>query len=371
MRSHFKHEIQFVKYRKVLFGISIAMVALALVGLLARGLNFGIDFLGGTQVTFNETGDVAISQMRDALNAEGATDAVVQTTVSGDSSGFMVRTGETDPVVANEVASAVAASLGLDEGSYSSKTIGPNWGGDVTRAMVVAFFVVIALIVLFVSVRYELKMALMGVLSLVQVLVIVAGVYAWTQFEVTPNVVAALLTIMGYCLYDTVVVFHRVNENIRTLKDGVHRTALQITNWSENQVIVRSINTALTSVVPVVAMLVFGGETLRGFAFAMTVGLVLGAYSSIAVAAPAYALWKGREPEWRAAEQKYGEAALLAAKSQAAAPAGAAGPAPAGPDEPAAPAGTPAAAGAKPGARSPEPGEPRPRKAKVKKNKVV
>ena len=370
MRSHFKHEIQFVKYRKVLFAISIAMVVIALVGLLARGLNFGIDFLGGTQVTFNETGDVTISQMRDALNEQGVTDAVVQTTVSGDSNGFMVRTGETDPVVANEVASAVASSLGLDDGSYSSKTIGPNWGGDVTRAMVIAFFVVIALIVIFVSVRYELKMALMGVLSLVQVLVIVAGIYAWTQFEVTPNVVAALLTIMGYCLYDTVVVFHRVNENIRTLKDGVHRTALQITNWSENQVIVRSINTALTSVVPVVAMLVFGGETLRGFAFAMTVGLVLGAYSSIAVAAPAYALWKGREPEWRAAEQKYGEAAQLAAKSQAAAPAQPAvadGDAPAG-DSAASPA---TAASAKSGARPGEQAEPRPRKAKVKKNKVV
>ena len=136
-----------------------------------------------------------------------------------------------------------------------------------------------------------------------------AGIYAWTAFEVTPNVVAALLTIMGYCLYDTVVVFNRVNENIRNLKDGVHRTALQITNWSENQVIVRSINTALTSIVPVLAMLIFGGDTLKGFAFAMVVGLVLGAYSSIAIAAPAYALWKGREPEWREAERRYGEGA--------------------------------------------------------------
>lgn len=325
MRSHFSHEIQFVKHRKVLFSISAVLVVLALVGLLVRGLNFGIDFLGGTQVTFDAAGEVTIGQMRDAFAVAGAPDAVVQTASStGDEAGFMVRTGETDPVVANGVAAQVADALGLAADSYSIKTIGPNWGADVTRSMAVAFAVVIVLIVLFVSVRYEVKMALMGVLSLVQVLVIVAGIYAWTQFEVTPNVVAALLTIMGYCLYDTVVVFNRVNENIHTLKDGVHRTALQITNWSENQVIVRSINTALTSVVPVLAMLVFGGETLKGFAFAMVVGLVLSAYSSIAIAAPAYALWKGREPEWQAAERKYGEKASLSPAAPAVEPADAA-----------------------------------------------
>lgn len=316
MRSHFNREIQFVKKRNVFFGVSAALVVLAIVGLLVRGLNFGIDFLGGTQVTFDGTGEVSIAQMRDAFTDAGYPDAVIQTTVSGEEPGFMVRTAETDPVAANAEADAVAAQLGLEQGSYSVKTIGPNWGSDVTRSMAVAFLVVIVLIALYVSVRYEFKMALMGVLSLVQVLVIVAGVYAWTQFEVTPNVVAALLTIMGYCLYDTVVVFNRVNENIRTLKDGVHRTALQITNWSVNQVLVRSINTVLTSVVPVTAMLVFGGETLKGFAFAMVVGLLLGACSSITIAAPAYALWKGREPEWAEAERRYGEnskAARLAA----------------------------------------------------------
>lgn len=309
MRSHFSREIQFVKYRNVLFAVSAVLVVLALVGLLVRGLNFGIEFLGGTQVTFNDASGVSISQMRDAFAEQGSSDAAVQTTETGGVSGFMVRTAETDPVRANAAAGEVASALGLPDNSYSVQTIGPNWGGDVTRSMLIAFVVVIALIAVYVSVRYELKMALMGILSLIQVLVIVAGVYAWTQFEVTPNVVAALLTIMGYCLYDTVVVFNRVNENIRNLKDGVHRTALQITNWSENQVIVRSINTALTSIVPVLAMLVFGGDTLKGFAFAMVVGLVLGAYSSIAIAAPAYALWKGREPQWREAEARYGEKA--------------------------------------------------------------
>ena len=361
MRSHFKREIGFVKHRNVFFAISIALVLLSVVGLAARGLNFGIDFLGGTQVTFSDTGEVAIADMRSAFSDAGASDAVVQTTTGTDGEpGFMVRTGETDPTAASATASQVAFALGLADDSYSIKTIGPNWGGDVTRSMAVAFVVVIALIVVFVSVRYELKMALMGVLSLIQVLVIVAGVYAWTQFEVTPNVVAALLTIMGYCLYDTVVVFNRVNENIRTLRDGVHRTALQITNWSENQVIVRSVNTALTSIVPVLAMLAFGGETLKGFAFAMAVGLALGAYSSITIAAPAYALWKTREPQWRAAEAKYGEKALAAA---AGAPVDSEAPA----AQQAAPDGADAAAApAQPKAQDPQPAK----KAKGAKRKV-
>lgn len=306
MRSHFKHEIQFVKHRNLFFTISVVLVVLAVAGLLIRGLNFGIEFLGGSQVTFNDATGVEQSVLRDAFADQGQPDAVIQTTSANDVAGFLVRTGETDPVQANAVASAVAESVGIADNTFSVTTIGPNWGGDVTRSMAIAFVVVIALIIVYVSIRYEVKMALMGVLSLAQVLVIVMGIYAWTQMEVNPNVVAALLTIMGYCLYDTVVVFNRVNENIRGLRDGKHRTAMQITNWSENQVFVRSLNTSITSVVPVFILLLFGGDTLKGFAFAMVSGLVLSTYSSLVLAAPAYALWKGREPEWREAEKRYG-----------------------------------------------------------------
>ncbi|MEE8715847.1 MAG: protein translocase subunit SecF [Coriobacteriales bacterium] len=315
MRSHFSHEIQFVKFRNVFFAISIVLVVLAIVGLLFRGVNLGIEFIGGTQVSFNDTGSISLSDMRQAFSDQGDRDATVQTSDSNGSAGFLVSTSETDPTAASALASAVAEQLGLSEDSYTVTTIGPNWGGNVTRGMVIAFFVVIALIVLFVSIRYELKMSLMAVVSLVQVLVIIAGVYAWTQYEITPNVVAALLTIMGFVLYDTVVVFNRVNENIRTYRDATHRTALQITNLAENQVVIRSINTTLTSLMPVVAMLIFGGETLKGFAFAMLIGLSFGAYSSIALAAPLYALWKTREPEWKRAEELYGEKAQARAKA--------------------------------------------------------
>ena len=357
MRSHFRREIQFIKHRRVLFAISAVLVVLSLVGLLVRGINLGIEFSGGTQVSFSGTGDITISQMRDAFAQAGDSAATVQTTQTGDAAGFLVRTSETDPSAANALATSVAGALALPDSSYQVTTIGPNWGSDVTRSSVLAFVVAIALIVVFVSVRYEFKMSLMAVVSLLHVMAIVVGVYAWSQLEVTPNVVAALLTIIGYCLYDTVVVFNRVDENIDTLHDGVHRTALQITNYSENQVIVRSLNTTLTSIVPVAAMLLFGGATLKGFALAMLVGLTLGAYSSIAIAAPLYALWKTREEKWARAEELYGEKAIAAGTV-------AAEPAPA--SDLASPEATPAA----PKPEAPKPAAPKPAKPKKKPGKV-
>jgi preprotein translocase subunit SecF len=125
---------------------------------------------------------------------------------------------------------------------------------------------------------------------------------------------AALLTIMGYSLYDTVVVFDRMNENAKTLHDGRHRTFHQIANYSINEVIMRTINTSISSLVPVIAMLVFGGSTLHDFAFAMAIGLILGSYSSIGIASPFLSMWKTREPKWAKLEKRYG-AGLVAVDS--------------------------------------------------------
>ncbi|MDR1082569.1 MAG: protein translocase subunit SecF, partial [Coriobacteriales bacterium] len=130
------------------------------------------------------------------------------------------------------------------------------------------------------------------------------GVYAVFGREVTPNVVAALLTIMGYSLYDTVVVFHRINDNMATT---AHHSFMTVANHSINQVLMRTINTTLSSLIPVLAMLFFGGETLKDFAFAMSIGLILGSYSSIAIASPLYALWKQRESKFKKLAKKYGE----------------------------------------------------------------
>ena len=184
-------------------------------------------------------------------------------------------------------------------------TIGPDWGTSVIQSSCIAFFVSLLLIIAYISFRFrDPKMGVSAVIALLHDLVIVLGVYVLVGREVTPNTIAALLTILGYSLYDTVVVFHRINENMKA--EAPKCTFATMANHSVNEVLVRSLNTSITSLIPVVAMLVFGGETLRDFALAMTVGLVCGCYSSYAIATPIYVMWKTREPKFAKLLKKYG-----------------------------------------------------------------
>lgn len=175
-------------------------------------------------------------------------------------------------------------------------------GSNVTNAAMLALMVSIIAILAYVSIRFEYKMAVTGVIALAHDVIITLGLYALIGREVTPNTVAALLTIMGYSLYDTIVVFHRIRENTANL---TKKSFMQMANDSLNQVLARWVNTGLSSLIPVVCLLVLGGSTLKDFAFALTIGLVSGAYSSVAVASPLYALWKEREPRFQALAKKY------------------------------------------------------------------
>ena len=157
----------------------------------------------------------------------------------------------------------------------------------------------------YISIRFrDPKMGVTAVVALLHDLIIVVGVYVLVGREITPNTIAALLTILGYSLYDTVVVFHRINENMKD--DSVKCTFATMANHSVNEVLVRSLNTSITSLIPVVAMLLFGGETLKDFALAMTIGLVCGCYSSYAIATPLYVIWKTHEPRFKKLQKKYG-----------------------------------------------------------------
>jgi preprotein translocase subunit SecF len=319
MRSHFSHEIPFMPHRKKFLGLSCALIVLALVGLIARGLVFSIEFQGGTEMDFRSTGDVTIEQMRSALSDVDEGSATVQTAVTEGENGFLVRSDTTDPTTANDHATAVAETLGLASDSFTVTTIGPDWGADVTRSSALAFCVAIVAIIAYVTIRYEFKMSLCAVAALLHDLVITLGVYAWFQIAISPNVVAALLTIMGYSLYDTVVEFNRMDENSKQLHDNRHRTYLQIANFSINEVFVRSINTTVVAIAPVIALLAIGGTTLRDFAFAMLVGELLGTYSSIAVASPLLAMWKTREDKWAKLEKRYGASSVAVVEPEGAA----------------------------------------------------
>lgn len=299
-----KKDINFMGARKVLLSVSAFLVLASIATVGFKGLDFGIEFVGGTSVSFHNTGDITIEQMRDVFTEAGEPDAVVQTTNSDGTEGFLIRTTSTSAEDAASVATAVANDLNLSTSSYEVSTIGPDWGAGVIQSSLIAFLVSILLIIVYIAFRFEYKMGLMAVLALIHDLVIVVGVYALFGREITPNTIAALLTILGYSLYDTVVVFHRINDNMKESK--VKCTFMSMANHSLNQVFVRTINTTLTSFIPVLGMLLFGGETLKDFAFAMAVGLIAGSYSSIAVATPLFSLWKSREPKYAKLQKKYG-----------------------------------------------------------------
>ena len=307
MKGRFiKLDINLLGYRKIFLTVAACaiVVVVALVGI--RGVNFGIEFVGGTSVTFHQGGnDVTTEQVRSAFDAAGEPDAVVQTTNSDGQAGFLVRTTDTSAESAATAANQVADQFGWDSESFEVTTIGPDWGTSVIQSSCIAFFVSLLLIIAYISFRFrDPKMGVSAVIALLHDLVIVLGVYVLVGREVTPNTIAALLTILGYSLYDTVVVFHRINENMKA--EAPKCTFATMANHSVNEVLVRSLNTSITSLIPVVAMLIFGGETLRDFALAMTVGLVCGCYSSYAIATPIYVMWKTREPKFAKLQKKYG-----------------------------------------------------------------
>jgi SecD/SecF fusion protein len=308
--------LDFMGYRWWLLGISGCLILLSLAAIGIKGLNFGIEFRGGTVVEVKAAGaTVAPDAIRAALAKNKVPDSVVQAERdpnTGQVSGYLIRMPVNDPTVANTAVVASLKSVKVPSGQLSVTTIGPGWGATVTNSAIIALIVSLLAILIYVSIRFEYKMSVTAVIALFHDVIIVLGIYALTGRELTPNTIAALLSILGYSLYDTIVVFHRIRENTGHI---VKQSFMQMANDSINQVLVRSLNTSLTSVIPPLMLLFFGGDTLKDFAFALTIGLISGAYSSVAVASPLYAMWKEREPKYAALKKRYGNDNEAAAKA--------------------------------------------------------
>ena len=300
-----KYHIDFMGHRRIMFAISTILLVVSIGALAIRGLTFGIEFTGGTVVNIVDAGTVTEAEMRQAFAEAGVPNPNVQISESGGKNGFIIRTEVTDAKAATGATLKVAKATNLPADEFQVTTIGPGWGDNITRASMIAFFLSILAILLYVSLRFEYKMSIMAIVSLVHDIIITLGIYALSGLEVTPNTVAALLTILGFSLYDTIVVFHRIKENSQNLQK---QSFMRMANESINEVFVRSLNTTITSLIPVLVMLFFGGPTLKDFAFALTIGLTAGAYSSIGVAAPLYAMWKETEPKYKALAKKYANA---------------------------------------------------------------
>jgi len=288
----------FVGNRKRGFILSATVILISVGALLVNGLNLGVDFQGGTVVEVENVNAIDIGAMRDALRPLGLDTAQIQELDSGARSIMRVQTEAITEAQQNALIGAMSEAAGSTETSLTS--VGPTFGRDIASSALRALLIFLAVIAVFISLRFEMAMAAGALAALLHDLIITAGVYAVTGLEVTPATVIAILTILGYSLYDTVVVFDKVSENLRTEEDsGRVPHYRSVINDSMNQVLMRSINTSLTSLLPIASLLVvgsflLGATTLREFALALFVGVAAGTYSSIFVASPVLSLWKDR-----------------------------------------------------------------------------
>jgi preprotein translocase subunit SecF len=297
-----QNNYDFVRIWRWTLRVAVGLVVVSIVAVGLRGLNLGIDFEGGVSWQVKAPG-ATVEQTRGVLNPIGLGEAKVQTIGR---EVIRVQASADSAQKKTDVQHALAQMAGTSDTDVNVSDVGPTWGSSVTAGAVRALLVFLLAIVVYVTATFrgEWKMAIGVVFAVIHDVVISVGVYAIFQFEVTPATVIAFLTILGYSIYDTVVVYDKVQENAGKVGVSQRLTYTGMMNLSMNQVLLRSINTSMVGVLPVLSTLIvgamiLGAVTLEEFAIALTVGLFIGAYSSIFVAAPIVALLKEREPRYR------------------------------------------------------------------------
>ncbi len=289
------------------FLISAVIIAVAAGGVLARGINFSIEFRGGVDMQVPAASAPAkIEAVRSAVVDTGIANASqpIVTTIGNDK--IRVQTGTLTPDQTVTVRTKVASTVGAAENDVAYSSIGPSWGKQISQKAIISLIVFLILVSLVIWLYFrEWKMAIAGIVALFHDLVITIGIYALVGFTVTPGTVIGLLTILGYSLYDTVVVFDKVRENTKGVLSGARMTYSDAANLAINQTLVRSINTSVAALLPVGGILfvgtwLLGVGTLQDLALALFIGMASGTYSSIFVATPLLALLKEREPAVKA-----------------------------------------------------------------------
>jgi SecD/SecF fusion protein len=293
----------FMGASKWFFSLSGTILLIGALAIGGKGLNFGIDFKSGTRIQTAFVKSVNENQIREVLKKDGYGSAEIQkfTSKSVGGTGFQISTETLRPEKVAKIRSDLDTKFGngtTESGTkhWSSTSIGPTFGKTIANSAVIAIIASLLVISAYIALRFEWKYAVPVLIALMHDLLITAGVYALTGREVTTATVAALLTILGYSLYDTIIVFDRVRENVPRMPRAAFS---QIVNRSMSEVLTRSLATSFCTLLPVVSLLLFGGETLKDFAFALMVGIASGAYSSIFIASPVLTHWKEREGSYR------------------------------------------------------------------------
>jgi preprotein translocase subunit SecF len=299
-----QNDINFPKWWKRMMIFSGILVIVSVVSLATRGLNLGIDFVGGVSWQVKAPG-VSVDHARSELGSIAGAGTKIQTI--GDS--ILVEAPKAPADKVDQVRNTLAQLGHTSPSQVDVSTVGPSWGKDISQKAEQALAVFLVALLIYLSIRLEWKMAVAGIVAMIHDVIISVGVYSIFQFEVTPETVVAFLTILGYSIYDTIVVFDKVRENQARPAIASRMTYTDLANLSMNQVLMRSINTSTVALLPVICMLVvgagiLGAVTLLQFSVALLVGLTAGAYSSIYIASPILVLLKEREPRNRALRQR-------------------------------------------------------------------
>jgi len=297
--------VEFVRRQKLWYTISAVILLISIAALVFRGLNYSVEFKGGSVFQFKDNAATTTEVTNVVTGAGGGSDAIVQKVGTGDKQSWRVQTAKVPFSTQTKIEDALTSHFNLKSDAVSVSFIGPSWGAQISAKALQALIAFLIVIVIYLSIAFEWRMASAAIIALLHDIVITIGVYALTGFEVSPATIIGLLTILGYSLYDTVVVFDKVRENTAGLLGTGRSTYSQAANLALNQTLVRSINTSLIALLPVAAILVVGvallgaGE-LKDLALVLFVGMLSGTYSSICIATPVLADLKERDPQYKA-----------------------------------------------------------------------
>ena len=294
--------IDYIGKRRRWYAFSGLLVIISIAALSLQGLHLGIEFKGGSSYTVTKPGGT-IAQAESALTSAGITGEKIIQQVGNDK--IRVQTGTLRAAQSNAVEDALASTFGVSVEAIDTQIIGPSWGKEITRKALYGLVGFLVVVVLYLAMTFEPKMAFAAIVAVVHDVFITVGIYALVGFDVTPATVIGFLTILGYSLYDTVVVFDRVRENTRSITSTSKMTYSQAANLAVNQTVVRSLNTTIVALIPVGSILfvgagLLGAGTLKDLSLALFIGLATGAYSSIFIATPLLAALREREPAMQA-----------------------------------------------------------------------
>ena len=294
--------IDFIGKRRRWYALSGLLIIASIAALSLQGLHLGIEFKGGASYTVTKA-DSSVAQADTALTAAGITSEAIVQKVGNDK--IRIQTGSLTTEKSNALQDSLASTFGVSVDSIDTQIIGPSWGKEITRKALYGLIGFIAVVMLYLAMAFEPKMAIAAIVAVIHDVFITVGIYALVGFDVTPATVIGFLTILGYSLYDTVVVFDKVRENTRSVTATSKMTYSQAANLAVNQTLVRSANTSIMALLPVGSILfvgagLLGAGTLKDLSLALFIGLATGAYSSIFIATPLLAVMREREPAMKA-----------------------------------------------------------------------